>query len=317
MKHFRLFNICALLIALSAVISTSVNAHAWFDLPSEYELPPSINPEGITRKGKSATFFVGSLANGGIYQFDAITGDGKFVIQGGENRSAVGMAFDSRSGLLYVAGGATGKVFVYKPSSGELVQELDVGAEGEATLVNDVKITRRAVYITDSFRPVFYRIPLNKYGSLENEPVLKTIPLHGEFEFAEGGAINANGIEAIHSGDILIVVNTQSGRLYRVNGHTGEAKEIALDQSVINGDGLLLLGNKLFVVQNFLNQISVIDLDWNLQSGEVIKVITSEGFDIPTTTANFGFNLLTVNARFSTPEATEFKVNTINLLEEF
>ena len=75
-----------------------------------------------------------------------------------------------------------------------------------------------------------------------------------------------------------------------------------------SGDGILLAGHSLYVVQNFLNQIAVVQLDPGLSSGEVVRTVPHPEFDIPTTVAGFGASLYAVNARFTTPPtpATEY-----------
>jgi len=54
-------------------------------------------------------------------------------------------------------------------------------------------------------------------------------------------------------------------------------------------------------VQNFLNQVAVVELSADFTSGEVVKRITSSSFRVPTTIAAFGGALYAVNARFDTP----------------
>ena len=71
--------------------------------------------------------------------------------------------------------------------------------------------------------------------------------------------------------------------------------------SVPNGDGILLDGRTLYVVQNQLNQIAKIRLSHGLTSGQIVGTITDPDFDIPTTVDKFGKNLWAVNARFTTP----------------
>ena len=66
-----------------------------------------------------------------------------------------------------------------------------------------------------------------------------------------------------------------------------------------NGDGLVLAGRTLYVVQNFLNQIGVVTLNPSLSSGVVSDgPLTSPEFRIPTTAAKFGSTMYAVNARF-------------------
>jgi hypothetical protein len=80
--------------------------------------------------------------------------------------------------------------------------------------------------------------------------------------------------------------------------------------SVPNGDGILLDGKTLYVVQNQLNQIAVVKLKSDLQSGEIVNLITDPAFRVPTTIAEFGSSLYAVNARFGTPPTpdTEYEI---------
>jgi hypothetical protein len=86
------------------------------------------------------------------------------------------------------------------------------------------------------------------------------------------------------------------------DAQTGVTCEIDLGgANVVNGDGLLLRGRTLFVVQNRLNQIAQVELGHRLARGEVERIITDPAFDVPTTIASFGPFLYAVNARFGTP----------------
>jgi hypothetical protein len=109
----------------------------------------------------------------------------------------------------------------------------------------------------------------------------------------------------------LIIVNSTEGALYTVDPNTGVATRIDLGTGAVpNGDGILLQGKTLYVVQNQLNQIAVIRLRADLTSGEIVETITSPNFRVPTTIARFGNNLYAVNARFGTPPTpdTEYEV---------
>ena len=67
----------------------------------------------------------------------------------------------------------------------------------------------------------------------------------------------ANGIVASADGQWLIVVNSNTGTLYRVDPSSGEALAIDLGgQSVPYGDGLVLDKTMLYVVQNYLNKVT-------------------------------------------------------------
>jgi sugar lactone lactonase YvrE len=145
---------------------------------------------------------------------------------------------------------------------------------------------------------VLYKVPLNSRG-LPAGPVV-TLPLTGDFDFdATPGAFNGNGIDATPNGKTLVLVNTATGKLYTVDPNTGIATDIDLGGDTLpSGDGIVLDGKTLYVVQNFLNQIAVVHLTSDLSSGVVRIPITSPDFRIPTTAAEFGHALYAVNARF-------------------
>jgi hypothetical protein len=68
-----------------------------------------------------------------------------------------------------------------------------------------------------------------------------------------------------------------------------------------NGDGLLLVGHTLYVVQNRLNTVLALRLNRSGTVGQVAGQVTDPNFDVPTTVAAFGSRLYLPNARFGTP----------------
>lgn len=285
-------SIAILFVALLLLV---VGVAAAETFPKIIPLPNGFAPEGIVT-GYGTELFAGSLVDGSIYRADLRTGEGEVVVTPPEGRVAVGLSFDRRSGLLFVAGGGTGMAFVYDPDTGETAATYTLTTE--SSFVNDVIVTRRAAYFTDSFRPVIYRLPLGPRGELPDAGAVQEITLSGDFVFVPGG-FNANGIEAIQNGRALIVVHSSRGELYRVDPATGEATLIDLGgDAVPAGDGILLLGHTLYVVQNQLNQIAVVELASNYLSGDVTQTITDPAFRVPTTIASFGRFLYVVNARF-------------------
>jgi sugar lactone lactonase YvrE len=260
--------------------------------PSRIELPNGFRPEGIAIKGKS--FFVGSLGTGAIYRGDLRTGTGT-VINNGEATGAasVGLAVD-QNGRVFAAGGATGKARVVDGRTGELITVIQLTSG--ATFVNDVVIAQGSAWFTDSVNPVLYRVPLDLVGQVQ------TVPLTGAIVYGAGN--NVNGIDATADGKTLVLVQTNAGKLFTTD-QTGVTKEIVVTSdtvpSVPNGDGILLEGRTLYVVQNRLNVIAVIKLDKGLASGTVSERLSDPGFDVPTTIDRFGNHLYAVNARFTTP----------------
>jgi sugar lactone lactonase YvrE len=285
-----------LVLALTLTVLLASAALAAPNWPGRIPLPDGFQPEGIV-SGNGTTFYVGSLANGAIFQGDYRTGEGDLFVTGDAGRIAVGMSFDRSSGYLFVAGGPTGTARVYDTRSGELVASYAFAGAG---FVNDVIVTRTAAYFTDSAQPQLYVVPLGKNGLPADPSEVITLPLTGEWQQVQG--FNANGIEATPNGKELIVVNSARGALFRVDPATGVATRINLGGAVLtNGDGLLLQGKTLYVVQNRLNQIAVVELAPNLASGQVVNTLTDPDFRVPTTVASHGNTLYAVNARFGTP----------------
>ena len=291
LKKIRASMVFAVLAALLILTFTSASGEAY---PEVIPLPLGLQPEGIAA-GNGNTFYTGELIGGTIIRGDLRTGEIEILTEYSD-RAALGMDFDSRSGLLFVAGGPTGAAFIYDGDSGADAGMYQLAPMG--TFVNDVIVTRTAAYFTNSFLPEIYRLPLGPRGSLPDPADVETIPLSGDFQFIPGG-FNANGIEALQDGSALIVINSGVGELYRVDPGTGVASLIDLGgETLVNGDGLALRGLELYVVQNFFNRIAVVELDQTLSSGEITGYLTDSDFRIPTTAALFGDALYAVNARF-------------------
>lgn len=273
------------------VLAAPIGASARF--PEVISLPDGFRPEGIAI-GNGPTFYVGSIGTGAIFRGDLRTGEGAILNPGAPGeRAAIGVEF--HHGKLFVAGGPTGKGFVYDAHTGALLATHQLTTETD-TFVNDVAVARGAAYFTDSRQPALYRVGA---GGKHGGDGVTTIPLSGDIQYMAGN--NANGIEATPNGKTLVIVQSNTGKVFRVDPHSGETTEIMLDEPVINGDGLLLDGRTLYVVQNRLNMVAVIRLDRRLESGEVLTHITDPDFDVPSTIDEFGNRLYAVNARFTTP----------------
>lgn len=286
------------IVVVTALLSIALPASAGgSSFPEVVPLPDGIGPEGIA-SGSGTEFFTGSLATGAIYKGDLRTGAGGFINEPADfaiPRAALGMKHDPRSDVLWVSGGPTGQGYVYDADTGETLADIPLAA-AQPTFVNDVVVTRRAAYFTDSFQPVIYRVSLDEQG-LPTGPAV-TLSLSGDFVFVPNN-FNGNGIAATPNGKTLILVNSATGSLYLVDPDTGAATSIDLGTgSVPSGDGILLDGKTLYVVQNFLNQIAVVHLSSDLSNGVVDDPIISPEFMIPTTVAEFGNTLYAVNARF-------------------
>ena len=295
-----MFVMVGLIAALALAVAPAATTAAGV-FPSIIDLPNGHQPEGIAI-GKGTTFYVGSLANGSVYRGDLRTGVGSILVPGAAGRALTGLYVDDRHNYLFASGSTGGQGFVFDAATGATLATYQL-ANATPTFVNDVIVTEDAAYFTDSFQPVLYRVPFGPGGALPDQAAVERIPLGGDFVQVPGPFVfNSNGIEASSDGKWLLVVNSTSGDLYRVDPRTGVAVLVDLGgASLTDGDGLRLQGQTLYAVRNQLNQIVVIRLNRDWTSGSVEGTIADPNFDVPTTIGLFGNSLYVVNARFSTP----------------
>ena len=293
----------------AAVLSTSAAAGSGSSFPHTIALPNGWLPEGIAT-GPHSTFYAGSRASGAVYRGSLRTGAGAVLVPAHPGRIATGLKVDRRHRLLWVAGASTGQGYVYDLKTGADVAMYQFTTSTD-TFVNDVVVTRRAAWFTDSRSQVLYKIAIGRHGTLA--PTAKTIPLSGDLVVTPG--FNLNGIDATPNGKWLVVVQSNTGKLFRVSARTGVTDEIELagGASVTNGDGILLDGKKLYVVRNQNNEVAVVKLGRCLDSGRIVARLTDPALDIPTTIAEKGRRLYVVNARFTTPPTPDTTYSVVQL----
>jgi sugar lactone lactonase YvrE len=260
--------------------------------PATVALPDGFRPEGIAI-GPGPMAYLGSLADGSIYRVDLRTGKGAVVSQG-PGTPTVGVKTD-QSGRLFAAGGAAGNARVIDTHTGRVLAgyQFTTGP----SFVNDVVLTAGAAWFTDSTNPVLYRVPLGPAG--EPAGAAERLPLTGDMVYGPGN--NANGIAQTPDRRGLLVVQSNTGLLFRVDPATGVTRAVDLGgEKLVNGDGLLLQGRTLYVVQNRLNTVAVLRLDAAGTTARVAARLTDPRFDVPTTVAAFDGRLYLPNARFTT-----------------
>jgi sugar lactone lactonase YvrE len=286
--------LAAVAVAVGAAVLGGLPAAGGPAFPERIDLPDGFAPEGIAF-GRGHTFFVGSIPTGAVYRGDLRSGEGDVLVPAAPGRQAIGLDVDRRN-RLFVAGGPTGRAFVYDAATGALLAEYLLTTS--PTFVNDVVVTRDGAYFTDSLQQQLYRVPIGPGGALG--ATAETIPLSGDIGFVPG--FNVNGIDATPNGRTLVIVQSNLGKLFTVDPRTGVAAEIDLGgETVTAGDGILLDGKTLYVVRNQQNRIAVVALASDLRSGTLLTHLTSPGFSVPTTIAELGKRLYAVNARFGTP----------------
>ncbi|CRK55374.1 superoxide dismutase (sodC), Cu-Zn family [Alloactinosynnema sp. L-07] len=263
-------------------------------------LPGATSAEGVAT-GRGATFYAGDLFGGDIFRGDLQRGTAELLIDAPAGRMALGLKYDQRTDLLFVAGGFGGQAHVYDAATGADVATYQLGG-----VINDVVVVNGGAWFTDSVQPHLYFVPVSPTGTPGPAQTLTLTGPAGQIT----GAFNLNGIEATADGKTLLVAHSANQAIYTVDPATG-ASAVVAGVNVANADGIVLNGPDLWVVQNFLNKVTRWRLSPDLSSGTLTKTITHPLFQVPTTAALHGGRLAVVNAKFDTglpPTATQFEV---------
>jgi sugar lactone lactonase YvrE len=272
--------------------------------PTVIPLPDNWLPEGIAIGDQPFAYF-GSRAHGSIYRANLVTGEGRPLPMPGPGTPAVGLKID-RWHRLFVAGGTAGNGRVVDAGSGRILVSYQFTTD--TSFINDVVLMPEAAYFTDSRSAVLFVLPLGSDGSPPGPDGFERLTLSGDDLVIVPGATNLNGIAPTPDGAALLVIQSNTGMLFRADPSSGATTLVDLGgESLPNGDGLLLDGETLYAVQNRLNLVAVVRMSPDGRSGEVRGRVGSELFDVPTTVAKFGDRLYLPNARFgAVPPATTF-----------
>ena len=220
-------------------------------------------------------------------------------------RMAVGMKVDRHNDLLFVAGGPTGRAYVYDTDTGKTVKTYQL-TKKEA-FINDVALTDHGAWFTNSRRGELYFIPVDDDGDLGT---VRTLKLTGPAADTSK-QFNLNGIAYSRDARRLVVAHSGNAALYTVSPRSGASTAIK-GVKVPNVDGVLVKGNTVWAVQNMSNQISRLRVNFHESTAKLREVIKSRHFNIPTTAALFDDTLAAVNAKFGVPNAKTFEVVTVD-----
>ncbi|MCW2761788.1 MAG: SMP-30/Gluconolaconase/LRE domain protein [Marmoricola sp.] len=283
-------------LVVSGLVATPADAVRGPGLQRRIDLPDDFRPEGITI-GRAHRAFLGSRKDGDIYAANLRTGAGRVISQG-DGSMAVGLKLDRRK-RLWVAGGDDGDAKVVSTRNGVVLARYKFTSRD--SFVNDVVLRKGVAWFTDSRRAVLYKVTYR--GGPAARAKVRTLALRGAWRQVPD-TNNANGISTTPNGRALLVVQSSTGKLFRVNPRTGNAVQVRLGSEMLtNGDGLLRRGRIMYVVKNQLNRVAVLRLAKSGRRGHLVRTLTSPDFDVPTTVARYRRSLYLPNARFTTPES--------------
>ncbi|MDQ2805542.1 MAG: SMP-30/gluconolactonase/LRE family protein [Chloroflexota bacterium] len=298
MTKLRIGAMLLLALLAGALAAGSGTAQAAGTMPSRYVLPgEQVFPEGIAYEASSNAFYVGSTTDGTIFRGNVSSGVVTVFSAGGlDGRAGVtGMKADGR-GHLFVAGAASGMIFVYNTRDSSLVGKFDTGSAPK-TFLNDITLTPDgSAYVTDSISPYLYKLTPNGAGGFRYE---RWLDFTGTaFAYVQG--FNANGIVASADGAYLLIVQSATGRLYRVATSDKTVSDVDLGGGTLaNGDGMWLTGHTLYVMRNtFALVVLTLTSDYSAATVNGTYLDSSyQGF-YPTTFARVGDRFLVVNSQF-------------------
>ncbi|MEU6716119.1 hypothetical protein ABZ897_32025 [Nonomuraea sp. NPDC046802] len=317
----------ALVGALGAAVVAAVpgQAHAAEEvapadpLPQGYVIPGDrAFPTGMSLDPRTGYFYVGSAEDGTIYRGHLSRPTAEPWLPKGQDGRTVtsGTAVDSM-GRLYIGGADTHTLRIYDTRTKRLLANL-TGADGG--FLNETAIADDGLaYATDSYVPVIYRVS-RQGGDWRLEHWLDVSSTGIDWI---PGQVNLNGILA--AGPHLLTVSSNTGALWRIDRNTSQVVKVDLDGYLLrNGDGMVLRGNRLYVVQGSYYegarpQVTVLDMASDLTRGRyVARYDPPGGFLHPSAIALTARHALVVNSQYNRwregqPPVTPFTIATVAL----
>ncbi|HKQ45881.1 MAG TPA: hypothetical protein VJS47_10860 [Rhizomicrobium sp.] len=269
----------------------------------EIQLPAELSyPEGIGYDAASGHIYTASALDGIVVRTNLRSGASEIIAKPGvilpdDNKvfpGALGMKVD-RAKRLWLTGGRTGKIHVLDTRDGSLIKT--IATPGEGGVLNDTVVTQDYVYVTDTFRPTLWRVPVNgsQIGEAEAWIDLKGSPI----DYSQQGP-KLNGVTLTPDGKDLIVVHMGNGKLFKIGIATRAITPIDIGTDTVQGgDGLALDGTLLYVVRQPAAEVVTVKLASDLSSGKIVSRLTDPAIKWPATAVKVGDELLVVNAQFN------------------
>lgn len=270
------------------------------DLPDTYVVSrdPGVLPEGITVT-PDGTLYVSSDGTGALYRGRVDEPDLKpFPAQGLESRpSTLGLHTD-RHGRVLSVGGAS--LTVHDRHGRLLATRTARGGPLGAPRLNDLAVTKDAVYVTDWANPVIHRAEIR--GSTLG-PLEPWLDIRAAFPQFPAQYWLLNGIVADDSGTTLLVGSNGTEAVWRIGTADKQVSRLDLGDQSFGPDGMVLRGRTLYAVLNYgaPHGVYIARLDEELRTGTVTHRLTDGPFDLPTTLARRGCRLYVVNSQLDEP----------------
>ena len=286
------------LVCVATAVLVAAQALSTIDLPASV-----VFPEGVAYDAAADEAYTGSAVTGAIVRVNLKTRVSEMVAPAGTLLApgspapfpaVLGMKLDAAH-RLWIAGGATGRMWILDTNTGKVLKEFQV-PNPSASLINDVVLVGNAGYFTDTKFATLWRIQITgtQIGALEPFVTFTNTPLQ-----YDSGA-NLNGIAATADGKSLIVVQMGKGLLFRIDLATKAVTAIdTAGQDLSGADGLVLDGHTLYVVRQTAVEIATVTLSPDYSKGTVVNRLKDPLLAWPATAAKVGDHLLVVNTQFN------------------
>ncbi|WP_127503887.1 hypothetical protein [Actinoplanes solisilvae] len=250
--------------------------------PDTYVLaaPADVAAEGVAVHA-DGRIWVGSSATGRIYRGDTRRPLLKPVEAPGtvERGTTLGLKTDAAGNVWSVGAGS----LTVHDRRGRLLSSAAAGTGpvGPPTL-NDLVLTRDAVYVTDFANPTVHRA--ERHG-IRLGPLRPWLDLRAALPGFPAQFWFLNGIVANHDGSTLLIAGNGTEALWRVDTATRATAQVDLGGRSFGADGMQLRGRTLYAVVNYAspNGVYLVRLQPDLTKGEVTDEILLPG--LPTTLA--------------------------------
>ncbi|RYZ46770.1 MAG: gluconolaconase [Sphingobacteriales bacterium] len=288
---------CFLLAGCAAAIPDQPTTRIEFMAPESY-------PEGIAFDSLSNMYYVSSARLGTVGK---VTPEGVYSLLYSDSnpRSTYGVKVHPDGKRIFVCvsdanyskftSAATRKklarLISIDKATGKKIDDIDLSqaAPGEH-FANDIAFdTSGNIYVTDSFANVIYKV--SKDGNVSvfaDSPMFKT------------KGVGLNGI-VYHPGGYLLTVSSGTGAIYKIEiANPKNVQKVKTDQFFMNGDGLLLDGLELVLVQNGgSDKIYRLSSGDNWQSAKLAATTSlNDRFTYPSTATKAGDKVWVMNAKF-------------------
>lgn len=268
-----------------------------------HELPGAAAfPESIGADRRTAVFFTGSAVDGTVFRGALDAAQAEVFLPAGSNgrTNVTGVKVDEKS-RVWIVDAYNGRVLVYDKHA-RLLHTFVLEGPGKPT-VNDLAFSHGSAFVTDSARPFLYRLSVDAADTPATTTVRPWLAVDPPVVYSTGEGplgVNLNGIVASPDGKMLVTVQTNTGILFRVDVEQRTITPVVTrGADLLFGDGLLRIGDDVYVARNAANEIVMLKLDAHYRSAQLKSTMTNAAFAYPTGLAELRGRLLVTNSQLN------------------